>query len=294
MKKNLARTYCEDVLFADANVGPSEADSVLFGVRYGGTVSFRKGTENGPCAIREESWNFETFHWEHGTDLETSRLFDAGDIGPFKTPEEMASSVGARAKELAHGNFLIMLGGEHSVTSPVVKATGAKAVVVVDAHLDFRDSYHDSKYNHACATRRISEIVGVEGVFPIGVRSICAEEHEDAKRLGLRWATSNDVRTKGIDRVIDDVLAQLKGRPLYLSIDIDGIDPMYAPGTGTPEPWGIASLDAKRIVERLAPELVGMDVVEVCPACDNGNTASLAARLVREALAVRMKSPAKK
>jgi agmatinase len=289
MKKNLARTYCEDVLFADANVGPAEADSVLFGVRYGGTVSFRKGAENGPCAIREESWNFETYHWEHGTDLERSKLFDAGDIGPFKTPEEMASSVATRAKELAGNHFLAMLGGEHSVSPPVVASTKAKGVVVVDAHLDFRDSYHDSKNNHACATRRFAELVGVENVYPIGIRSICAEEFEDARRLGLRYATSADVRAKGIDAVIGEALACVKARPLYLSIDIDGIDPAYAPGTGTPEPFGITSWDAKRIVERLAPELVGMDVVEVCPACDNGNTASLAARLVREAMAVRMK-----
>jgi agmatinase len=294
MKKNLARTYCEDVLFADANVGPAEADSVLFGVRYGGTVSFRKGTENGPCAIREESWNFETYHWEHGTDLEKSKLFDAGDIGPFKTPDEMAASVCARAKELAHGNFLVMLGGEHSATPPVVEATKAKAAIVVDAHLDFRDSYHDSKNNHACASRRIAELVGAENVYPIGVRSMCAEELADAKRLGLKYSTSVDVRQNGVDKVIDEALAAVKGRPLYLSIDIDGIDPAYAPGTGTPEPWGITSLDAKRIVERLAPELVGLDVVEVCPACDNGDTASLAARLVREALAVRMKTPVRK
>ncbi len=291
MKKNLARTYCEDVLFADANVGPNEADSVLFGVRYGGTVSFRKGTETGPCAIREESWNFETFHWEHGTDLEKSKLFDAGDIGPFKTPDEMVTSVATRARELAHGNFLVMLGGEHSVSAPVVEATKAKCVIVVDAHLDFRDSYHDSKNNHACATRRFAELVGAENVFPIGIRSICAEELEDAKRLGLKYATSKDVRERGIDRVIDEALASVKGRPLYLSIDIDGLDPAYAPGTGTPEPFGITSWDAKRIVERLAPELIGMDVVEVSPPCDNGNTASLAARLVREAMAVRMKSP---
>lgn len=287
----------KEVLFADANVGPGEADSVILGVRYEGTVSFRKGTSKAPQAIRQESWNFESYSWEHDVDLAGSKVFDSGDIGPFKSPEAMVREVEARARALigdgglASGKFLVALGGEHSISPPILKATGAKAVVVIDAHLDFRQEYKGSPNNHACASRRFADAVGAGNAHPIGIRSMCAEERAEAVEMGLRWATARDVRERGIDAILDKVLAAVGKQPLYLSVDIDGVDPAYAPGTGTPEPFGLTSWDAKRVVERLAPMLVGMDVVEVSPPCDNGNTASLAARLVREALAVRMKRP---
>ena len=279
----------EELLFADAEVGPREAKAVIFGVKFEGTVTFRKGTSKAPQAIREESYNFESHSFEHGVNLSKAKLFDAGDIGPFKTPEAMVATAKARASELCKGKFLIMLGGEHSTTPPVAEAVGAPGVIVIDAHLDFRDEYHGSKFNHACASRRLADIVGPENVYLIGIRSVCKEELQDARKMGLKFATAIDVREKGIQKVVDDALRSVKKRPLYLSIDIDGVDPAYAPGTGTPEPWGITSWDLKYVVDKLAPMLSGLDVVEVSPSCDNGNTASLAAKVIREAIAVRMK-----
>ena len=275
-------------MFADAEVGLREAKTVIFGVCYEGTVTFRKGTSKAPQAIREESCNFESYSCEHKVDLSKARVFDAGDVGPFRKPEEMAMAVGKRAAELCEGKFLVMLGGEHSVSPPVLRAVAAPGVIVIDAHLDFRDEYHGSRLNHACASRRFADVVGAENIYQIGIRSLCKEELQDARELGLRFATAIDVREEGIQKVVDEALRAVKRRPLYLSIDIDGVDPAYAPGTGTPEPWGITSWDLKHVVDRVAPLCSGMDVVEVSPACDNGNTASLAAKVVREAIAVRM------
>lgn len=192
---------------------------------------------------------------------------------------------------LEKGAFPVLIGGEHSATPPAVFSTNLKhpglKVVVIDAHLDYRAEYLENKSSHACATRNISGTVGVENVVPIGVRSICKEEKEDADEHGLRFVPASDVKSLGIGPCLDQALEWLGEGPVYLSVDADGIDPSYAPGVGNPEPFGITDDDVKECIGRLGPRLVGFDIVEVCPPFDNGNTAALAARLIREAIAVR-------
>ncbi|MEW5936948.1 MAG: agmatinase [Candidatus Thermoplasmatota archaeon] len=277
------------IKFADANSPLERAEAVVIGVCFEGTVSFRKGTACAPDAIRKEAHNFETFLMEHGVDLLEAEVHDAGNLTGFETVGAMMAEVEKAVRALASGHrFIVVLGGEHLITVPTVKGLGASRVIVLDAHLDFRDDYEGERYSHACTSRRIAELVGTEHIYQIGVRSACAEELRDAEQMGLRFSTAKDVREAGIVEICAEAERLLGSGPLHLSLDIDVIDPAYAPATGTPEPFGLSPLDVKRVVERFAPRLVGMDVVEVCPPHDSGNTASLAARLIREALGLRL------
>lgn len=275
--------------FADANSPLDRAKAVVLGVCFEGTVSFRKGTAHAPDAIRKESHNFETFLMEHGVELLEAEVHDAGNLSGFQSVAKMMADVEKAIHRLfEHQRFLVVLGGEHSITVPVVRGLGASRVLVLDAHLDFRDEYEGERYSHACASLRIAELVGAEHLYQIGVRSASAEELKDAERMGMRFSTAEDVRELGIEEVCAEAERVLGSGSLYLSLDIDVIDPAHAPGAGTPEPFGLSSLEVKRVIERFAPRLIGMDVVEVCPPQDSGNTASLAARLIREAIGLRL------
>ena len=272
--------------FADATSSFEDAEFVIFGVPFDRTSSFRSGSRFAPNAIREASYNFETYLHEHSVDLDEVKTCDMGNLGELGNADSMVEEVEARAGELVKsGKFPIVLGGEHSIAPPVVKALKGPNVVVVDAHLDFRTVYLGEKNSHACTTRRISEIVGPEKVIPLGVRSMSAEEKRDAKELGLNYILAEEIDELGFEQSVEIPLRKFANSPIHLSIDMDGIDPAYAPGVGTPEPFGITPRCVKKLISLLSPTLVGLDISEVSPPYDNGNTSALAARLVRETVA---------
>lgn len=275
----------QNLLFADATSSSEDARFVIFGVPYDRTTTFRPGARFAPAAIRQASFNFEQYMIDHDATISDLRIADEGDIADLGAPEEMVKEVGAFARDLVdQGKFPILLGGEHSVAPPAVEAhRGLDGVVSIDAHLDFRASYHGSIHSHACSSRRISEIVGADRIIPIGVRSMSAEERRDAEALGLRYVRSFEILDQGIAPTLE-LLDELSWKRVYLTLDIDGIDPAYAPGTGTPEPFGLTPYHVKRIIDALGPRLVGFDINEVSPPWDQGNTAVLAARLVREVM----------
>lgn len=275
----------QNLLFADATAAVEEADFVIFGVPYDRTTSYRPGARFAPGAIRQASYNFEEYMLDHGAGLGELRIADAGDLGEFGEPDEMVRGVHAFARDLsARGKFTLLLGGEHSVAPPAVRAQRrVDGVVSIDAHLDFRPSYQGWLNSHACSTRRISEVVGVDRVLPVGVRSMSAEERADAAKLGLNYITAYQIHEEGFDIVLE-ALRDLPWERIYLTLDIDGIDPAYAPATGTPEPFGLSPYEVKEIIDLLAGRLVGFDVTEVSPPWDQGQTAALAARLVREVI----------
>jgi len=280
--------------FAEASADYDEAKFVILGVPYDGTCSYRSGSKFGPNAIREASYNFEIYHFEHDFDLGELPIFDGGNLDEAGSSAEMVQNVQEAVQGvLKDGKFPILLGGEHSISSGALKAFRALkrkvGVIQFDAHLDFRDEYLGNTNSHACASRRIADVVGVDNIVLIGVRSICKDEMEDAKRLGLRYFTANEVVDRGIKAVVKDALDHLRHKEIYLTVDIDGLDPAYAPGVGTPEPFGLSDRDLKYLLTKAAPRLVGFDLVEVCPPADNGNTAALAARLVRELLVLKRK-----
>lgn len=280
--------------FADAEKSFKEADYVIFGVPYDRTGSFRKGTALGPRGIREGSWNFEPFNPRAGVEFPTVAINDFGDIDTNNedTPEQMVEKVYEQAKYVADaGKFPVMLGGEHNATPGVVRALAGRypdlGVIFIDAHIDYRDEYRGSRNNHACASMRSSDDVDVKRIISYGLRSFGKEEYDEADANGFRYYSGFVVKERGIEKTLDEGIAYLEkngARHIYLSLDIDGLDPAYAPGTGTPEPFGLTDWDVLRIIERTAPMLVGFDVMEVCPPYDNGNTAALAAKLVREVI----------
>ncbi len=274
--------------FADANAPYDESRLVIFGVPYDRTTSFRSGTRHGPNAIREASYNFETYMMEHGRDLAEEKFCDLGNTEEHGPPSSMVKSVKKFTSPIVKaGKFPLVFGGEHSVSVGVVRAFPESiAVIGFDAHLDFRDSYLGEKYSHACSARRISEHVGASHVTYIGIRSQSSDETIDAKRLGFRSITAEFVETNGIREAVEKALNSVKRRRIYLTIDMDGVDPAYAPGVGTPEPFGLRPSDIKIAINMLGPHLVGMDINEVAPQWDSGQTALLAARLAREAILV--------
>ncbi len=275
----------ENLLFADASPEAEGCPLVIFGVPYDGTSTFRSGSRFAPNAIRQASYNFETYHPDRDVDLMEAGFCDLGNLGEFGTSEAMVQHVEAYATgQASAGRITLMLGGEHSAAPPCVRAHGRPAIVVMDAHMDFRDVYLDDRNSHACVTRRVAEHVGVERVLVVGVRSYSREEARAAEEMGLKYVTSSDILDSGLDRVLD-AIDELPEK-VYLSLDMDAIDPAYAPAVGNPEPFGLTPLHVKRVIGSLGERLVGVDVTEVSPPWDKGNTATLAARLVREVIAV--------
>lgn len=274
--------------FAESSSSFEDAGFVIFGVPFDATCSFRSGTRHGPNKIREASYNFETYMFELGKDITDISICDIGNADEFGNAETMVKGVHEFAKAIVDkGKFPVMMGGEHSITPPVVRCFENIGVISLDAHLDFRNSYLDERNSHACSTRRISEIVGVRNVVPIGVRSMCLEEKEDAEKLGLKYISAFDViEGPGIEKAVKSALKSIERERIYLTVDIDVIDPAYAPAVGTPEPFGLTPLDVKKVIDLVGERLVGFDLVEVSPPWDHGNTAALAARLINEAILV--------
>jgi len=272
--------------FADAHAKLEDAKIALFGVPYDRTCSFRGGSRYAPRAIRQASYNFETYMMDHGHSLAEIPIADIGDTPSFGPSAEMVAGVSKMTTDaIKRGRVPIVLGGEHSLAPAVVKAFPKDiAVLGIDAHLDFRDSYLDDKWSHACSARRCGDHVGVEHVVYMGVRSFSEEEREDMARLGLTFVSVYDVHKQGITKAVKRALEAVDREKVYLTIDIDGVDPAYAPGVGNPEPFGLAPLEVKELLAILAPHLIGMDLNEVSPAWDFGQTSLLAARLVREAI----------
>lgn len=272
--------------FADAVAKYEEARIVVFGVPYDRTCSFRGGSRYAPRTIREASYNFETYMMDHQRDIRDVAVADVGDTPSFGASAEMVGGVTKMASDaVGAGKIPIALGGEHSLAPAVVRAFPRDiGVIGIDAHLDFRDRYLDDPWSHACSARRIADHVGVEHVVYIGVRSYSLEEREDLERLGLTYVSVFDVHEHGIKTATERALKAISRDKIYLTIDMDGVDPAYAPAVGNPEPFGLVPLQVKDVIGRLGPHLVGMDLNEVSPAWDFGQTSLLAARLVREAI----------
>ncbi len=273
--------------FADAESSFKDSYFVIVGVPFDKTTSFRSGTRFAPTTVREAAQTFEKENFEHGTTFEDIPVHDAGDLYEEGSVDEMVKSVYEEAKRIVDAKkFPMFIGGEHSITPPIVKAFGEVSVVTIDAHLDFKDEYQGLKNSHACAHRRILDHVGMGNAFAFGIRSMSADE-EVSKAL---YADAFQIHEKGCEEVFEKMLSGLKRRPIYLSLDIDGIDPAFAPGTGTPEPFGLTPWDVRYIINRIADRLVGFDVVEISPPYDNGNTSVLGARMMREVMAVKWKT----
>ena len=275
-------------LFADATSEAADADFVLVGLPIDSTTSYRSGARDGPDAVRLASWSFETYNHRCGIDLQDLRICDLGDAELGTDPAFAAEEIKSSFSEIPEGSIPIFLGGEHSILPPIVERMAEDrklGVIVLDAHLDLRDEYGCTKLSHACASRRVLETKGLGGYASIGIRSGSKEEFAYASRNWVNFRTSDEVKELGMDRVLDSVLERMDCDYVYLSIDLDVLDPSYAPAVGNPEPFGLSPWDVRRAIDRLAPKVVGMDINEIAPAYDSGQTAVLGSGIVREFIA---------
>jgi agmatinase len=281
--------------FADADAKLKDAQYVVVGLPFDATASFRSGSREGPNAIRLASFNFESYDSYYDVDLADLAICDLGNMELGADPAYAEQTIKEGIALLPAGAVPIFLGGEHSIAPPIVeglarrKAPGELGVLVLDAHLDLREEYGCTRYSHACASRRILEKRGIGGYTSIGIRSGSREEFDYAAENRVSFFSSREVHEKGIDYVLDRALQEMTSEMLYLSIDLDALDPAFAPAVGNPEPFGLTAWDVKRVIERIAPKAVGLDINELTPAYDRGETALLAARLAREFIAARAK-----
>ena len=269
--------------FSLANSSFEEADFVIMGVPYDGTTRLRSGTRKAPAAIRKASKIFDPYLFEHGFDTSTARVHDAGDLDCGSSCEDMFEAVERKASEVVDaGKFPILRGGERSITFPLARAFQDVGVISIDAHLDFRSDC-GSRFDHACTMRRVADLVGVENVVPFGVRSISREELSGDLP---NYVDAYQIREAGVENSWKKVLNMMRRERVLLSLDMDGIDPGYAPGTSRPEPFGLTGYEVKRCIDMLGDRMVGFDVSEVLPSHDPGATAALAARMIMEVIAI--------
>jgi arginase len=256
----------------------------LIGFPYDAASSFLRGPSSAPPVIRAALFSDITHLWsESGVDLGAGHLVEAGDITLSESTKILEDISGA-IRLLLDRNFRpLSLGGDHSVTYPIVSAMREVyprlSIVQIDAHPDLYDEFEGSRTSHACPFARIMEAGLADRLVQIGIRSINGHQREQAKRFGVEMIEMRNWR--------DEVELKIDG-PVYISFDMDAIDPAFAPGVSHQEPGGLATRQALNLLQRLEVNLVGADVVEYNPFRDLGNTtAMLAAKLVKE-LAVKM------
>lgn len=261
-----------------------EAQIVIFGAPFDSTTSFRPGARFAGKAIRSESWGLETYSPYQDRDMEEIKVFDGGELelsfgNPAKSLQEIKETT---AKILAAGKLPCMIGGEHLVTlgavEAVFQANPQLRVIHFDAHTDLREDYLDEKLSHATVLRRVWDLVGDGKIHQFGIRS--GEKQE------FNWAKTHTNLNKFSFQGLEEAIESCKGYPVYLTIDLDVLDPSLFPGTGTPEAGGVdfnELLDAIIKVSRL--NIVGMDVNELAPIYDaSGASTAVACKVLRELL----------
>ena len=276
--------------FIGADSSFADADIVLFGAPYDSTTSFRPGTRFGPAAVRSESFGIETYSPYQDADLEDVRVHDAGDLElPFGAPDRALDMIEAKAEEiLAAGKTPVLLGGEHLVTLGAVRAVAKRfpglRMIHFDAHADLREDYLGVRLSHACVMRRCHDILGDGRIWQFGIRSGTREE--------FAFMREGHVTTEPFAAKTLGALSLPEGAPVYLTVDLDVLDPSEFPGTGTQEAGGLRFrelLDA--LLDVFARfNVVAFDNVELSPALDqSGRSTALACKLLREELLALLK-----
>lgn len=263
----------------------NEAETVLFGAPFDSTTSYRPGTRFGSSAIRRESYGIESYSPYQDKDLYDGAVMDSGDLELcFGDTKQALDAIQERTEQiLSDGKRPFLLGGEHLVTLGAFRAIAKHypevSIIHFDAHADLREEYLNVKLSHACVLRRCWELIGDGRIFQFGIRSGDREE--------FRWGKEH-VKTKTFDfEGLETVLEQLKGKPVYFTLDLDVLDPSVFPGTGTPEPGGVSFEQLRKaafLVCKTA-NVVGCDVNELSPHYDpSGISTAVACKIVREML----------
>jgi agmatinase len=264
------------------------AEAIIYGMPMDWTVSFRPGSRFGPARIREVSLGLEEYSPYIERHLEEVKYFDAGDIPlPFGNAQRSLDMIEDYvASILEAGKFPLGMGGEHLVSWPIFKAMYKKypdlAIIHIDAHADLREEYEGEPLSHSTPIRKACGLIGPENVYSFGIRSGMREEFQYAKESGMHMYKFDVLEP------LKKVLSTLSGRPVYVTIDIDVLDPAHAPGTGTAEAGGITSkelLESITAITNSTIRVVGADLVEVAPAYDSSEQTQIAAsKFIREML----------
>ena len=267
----------------------SQADVVILGVPFDSGVSYRPGARFGPSHIRESSRLLRPYNPALQVPVFASQqVADAGDlaVNPFSIDDAISAiERGARAL-LERTGFVLTLGGDHTVALPMLRAVravhGPVAVIHFDAHLDTWDTYFGAAYTHGTPFRRAFEegLLDPEGCLHVGIRGPLYDAGDLVRdaQVGFRAIPATEVDQLGASGVIDAIADRVADRPVYVSVDIDVLDPAFAPGTGTPEAGGLTSRELLAMLRSFANlNLVGADIVEVAPAYDHAELTALAA-----------------
>jgi len=272
-------------IFIGAGQDFDSAQAVIYGMPMDWTVSFRSGTRLGPARIREVSLGLEEYSPYLDRELTDIRYFDAGDIPlPFGNPQASVEKIYEYVSGLyREGKFPLGLGGEHLVSWGSIRAAWERYpdlhVIHLDAHTDLRSDYEGEAYSHATVIKKVCDAIGPNRVYQFGIRSGTKAEFD--------WARENThFFPFDVADPLQSVLSELHGKPVYVTWDIDVLDPAHAPGTGTAEHGGIHPREAFKALQLMQNlNVVGFDLVEVAPQIDpTEQTQILAAKLVREAL----------
>ena len=275
-------------VFIKSHPNYHESQAVIYGMPMDWTVSYRPGSRFGPQRIREASIGLEEYSPYLDRDLDDVKYFDAGDIPlPFGNPYKSIDYIEGFVRQLLQdGKIPVGMGGEHLVSWPVMKAVAEKhsnlAIIHMDAHTDLRVSYEGEELSHSTPIRKIAEHIGPKNVYSFGIRSGMKEEFVWAKENGMHISKFEVLEP------LKEILPTLAGRPVYVTIDIDVLDPAHAPGTGTVDCGGITSRELLASIHAIAGSdvnVVGFDLVEVAPIYDSSEqTVNTASKLIREML----------
>ncbi|WOV86334.1 agmatinase [Sporosarcina oncorhynchi] len=261
-----------------------ESDIVIFGAPFDSTTSFRPGTRFASKAMRSESFGIETYSPYQDKDLEDKLIFDGGDLElSFGNTERALGQIEEfTGKIIRDGKIPCMIGGEHLVTLGAVRAVAEQYpdlhVIQFDAHADLRDDYLEEKLSHATVIHRVWDILGDGRIFQFGIRS--------GDRSEIEWGKDHVYTNKFNFDTLDEITQKLNGKPIYLTIDLDVLDPSVFPGTGTPEAGGVSFMDLLQAILTVSGlNIVACDVNELSPVYDqSGVSTAVACKVLRELL----------
>jgi agmatinase len=264
------------------------AKYVILGVPFDVTSTYRTGAKFAPLAIRDASQNVECYSFRTGLDVEDLKTHDLGDLHVAGDIELTLGRLALVAHDLFDdGKIPVFIGGEHTITLGVARSLDKNvAVVSFDAHLDLRDDYLGLTVSHTTFMRRINEDVKPPKILEIGTRAVCKEELDYAKEAGIDYMTAHQIRKDGAKETAETIKEALRGyEKVYVTIDMDVLDPSFVPAVPNPEPEGLDTATLLDLLEAVCDRrVIGFDVVEVAPQYDQGVTAIQATKVLFEVL----------
>ncbi|MGD9131575.1 MAG: agmatinase [Candidatus Bathyarchaeota archaeon] len=275
-------------VFAGNQQSFEEAEYAILGVPFDVTSTYRTGARFAPLAIREASLNIEGYSFRTGTSIADLKIHDLGDLHVAGDVELTLGRLALVANNLFEAEKVpVFLGGEHTITLGVMQSLDENvAVISFDAHLDLRNDYLGLSVSHATFMRRINEDVKPAKILEIGTRAVCREELDYAKNSGIDYLTAQQIRKDGAKNTAETIHNLLEGyEKVYLTIDMDVLDPAFAPAAQNPEPEGLDTTTLLDLLETVCDRrVIGVDLVEVAPNYDRGLTAIQAAKILFEVL----------